>query len=149
MTMNLKTQLTDDLKAAMKSGDVIRKDTIRAIKSAIKNTEIDTGETLSDEGVLAVLTKQAKQRRDSIEQFKKAERFDLSEQEEKELAIIEAYLPKQLSDDEITARAKAVIKDLGVDNMRGMGQVMQQLSKDLAGIADGKRISQIVRTLLG
>lgn len=146
--MDLKTQLTNDLKSAMRNGNVIRKDTIRALKSAIKNAEIDSGETLSDAGVLKILTKQAKQRKDSIEQFEKAERFDLSEQEKKELAIIEDYLPKQLSDDDITARAKSVIEELGVDNMRGMGQVMQRLSKDLAGIADGKRISQIVRSLL-
>lgn len=146
--MDLKTQLTEDLKSAMKSGDVIRKDTIRALKSAIKNAEIDSGKTLSAEGVLGVLVKQAKQRKDSIEQFNQANRTDLAAQEEKELAVIEAYLPKQLSDDEITARAKLVIEAMGVENMRGMGQVMQQLSKDLAGIADGKRISQIVRGLL-
>lgn len=146
--MDLKTQLTEDLKSALKSGDVIRKDTIRALKSAIKNAEIDSGEALSDEGILGVLIKQAKQRKDSIEQFNQANRFDLSEQEEKELAVIETYLPKQLSDDEITARAKGVIETLGVDSMRGMGQVMQQLSKDLTGIADGKRISRIVRGLL-
>lgn len=146
--MDLKTQLTEDLESAMKSGDVIHKDTIRALKSAIKNAEINSGEALSDEGVLSVLVKQAKQRKDSIEQFNQANRTDLAEQEEKELAVIEAYLPKQLSDDEISARAKLVIETLGVENMRGMGQVMQQLSKDLAGIADGKRISQIVRGLL-
>ena len=146
--MDLKTQLTNDLKTAMKSGDVVRKDTIRALKSAIKNAEIAGGDTLSDEDVLKVLIKQAKQRKDPIEQFRKANRLDLSEQEEKELAVIEAYLPKQLSDDEIAERAKLVIADLGIDNMKGMGQVMQRLSKDLAGIADGKRISQVVRALL-
>ena len=146
--MDLKTQLTNDLKTAMKSGDVVRKDTIRALKSAIKNAEIAGGDALSDEDVLKVLIKQAKQRKDPIEQFRKANRLDLSEQEEKELAVIEAYLPKQLSDDEIAERAKLVIADLGIDNMKGMGQVMQRLSKDLAGIADGKRISQVVRALL-
>ncbi len=146
--MDIKTKLTNDLKDAMKSGDVTRKETIRLLRGAIKNAEIDGGHPLDDAETLAILSKQAKQRRDSIEQYTQAGRLDLVEQEQAELEIIETYLPKQLSDEEITARAKAVIAELGVTDMKGMGQVMKQLSAELKGVADGKRISQIVRGLL-
>ncbi len=146
--MDIKTQLTNDLKAAMKSGDTTRKETVRLLRGAIKNAEINAGHPLSDDEALAVIAKQAKQRRDSIEQYKQANRQDLVAAEQAELEIIEAYLPAQLSDEEITARARAVIAELGVSDMKGMGQVMKQLSQELKGVADGKRISQIVRGLL-
>ncbi len=147
--MDIKTQLTNDLKEAMKSGDAVRKETVRLLRGAIKNAEIDAGHPFSDEEALAVIAKQAKQRRDSIEQYKQANRADLVAEEEAELAVIESYLPAQLSDEEITARAQAVIAELGVTDMKGMGQVMKRLSAELKGVADGKRISQIVRGLLG
>ncbi len=146
--MDIKTQLTNDLKEAMKSGDTTRKETVRLLRGAIKNAEINAGHPLSDEEALAVIAKQAKQRRDSIEQYKQANRQDLVAEEQAELAIIESYLPAQLSDEEITARAQAVIAELGVSDMKGMGQVMKRLSQELRGVADGKRISQIVRGLL-
>lgn len=146
--MDIKTQLTADLKEAMKSGDTVRKETVRWLRGAIKNAEIDAGHPLDDAAVLAVIAKQAKQRRDSIRQYKDAGRDDLVAQEQAELNIIEGYLPRQLSDEEITERAKAAIAALGVSDMKGMGQVMKQLSAELQGVADGKRISQIVRQLL-
>lgn len=146
--MSLREQLTNDLKSAMKSGNVIQKDTIRALRGAIRNVEIDTGQELNDAEILSVINKQAKQRRDSIEQYRQADRIDLVEQEEAELKIIEVYLPQQLSDEEITIKAKAVIAELGVTDMKGMGTVMQRLTGNLKDVADGKRISIIVRTLL-
>jgi hypothetical protein len=97
---------------------------------------------------LEVISKQAKQRRDSVEQYQKAARMDLVEQEQQELDIIETYLPRQLSDEEITVRAKTAITELGVMDMKGMGPVMKLLTSELKGRADGKRISQIVRQLL-
>ncbi len=146
--MSLKQQLIDDMKQAMKSGDTLTRDTIRTLNSAIKNVEIDTRKDLTDEETLAVIAKQAKQRRDSITEYEKANRPDLSEQEAQELGIIEIYLPQQLSDAEITTKAEAVIATLSVSNMKGMGLVMKQLTTDLKGVADGKRISAIVRDLL-
>jgi uncharacterized protein YqeY len=146
--MTLKDQLTQDLKDAMRQGDELKKNTIRYIRSAIKNMEIDVGHDLSDQEVMAVLVKQAKQRRDSMEQFQQGNRPDLVEQEEKELVLIETYLPQPLSDEEIKTRAQAVITELGVTDMKGMGQVMGRLSKEMQGVADGKRISEIVRALL-
>ncbi len=137
-----------DLKIAMKSGDTFRRDTIRSLRSAIKKVEIDTRKILSNEEVIAIIGKQAKQRRDSIVQFQQGNRSDLVEQESHELAIIEEYLPKQLSDEEITGHAKTAIAELEAKSMRDMGTVMKRLTTDLKGIADGKRISQIVKSLL-
>jgi len=146
--MNLKDQLTQDLKAAMKAGAGLKKETVRLLRSAIRNAEIDRGHELSDEETLAVLSKQAKQRRDSIDQYRQAGRADLAEREAQELAVINAYLPRQLSDDEIADRATAVIAELGVSGMAAMGPVMKRLAAELQGQADGKRISRIVRALL-
>ena len=146
--MDIRTKLTDDLKTAMKSGDTVRKETVRLLRGAIKNAEIDAGHPLTDEQALAIVAKQAKQRRDSIKQYLQANRSDLAETEQAELAIIEAYLPRQLTDEEISERASAVIAELGVSDMKGMGQAMGRLSQALKGIADGQRISQIVRGLL-
>ncbi|HEY85910.1 MAG TPA: GatB/YqeY domain-containing protein [Chloroflexi bacterium] len=146
--MNLKDKLTNDLKEAMKSGDQVKKDTVRALRGAIRNAEIDSRRDLSNEEILAIINKQGKQRRDSIEQYQKANRGDLVEREQQELAIIEVYLPQQLSDDEIRARVETAIAELGVNNMQGIGLVMKHLTGELKGRADGKRISQIVRELL-
>ena len=146
--MDVKQQLMADLKVAMKDGDSIRRDTIRALRSAIRNVEIDTGHDVSDDEALAVLAKQAKQRRDSIEQFQQAGRTDLVQEEQQQLDIIETYLPQQLTDAEIEARARTTIAELGVADMTGMGKVMGRLSQEMKGVADGKRISNIVRSLL-
>lgn len=146
--MDLKQKLADDLKIAMKSGNLIQKTTIRTLLSEIRKAEIDSKSELTNEEVLNVISKQAKQRRDSIEQYQKAGRVDLLEQEQQELTVIGAYLPQQLSDDEITERAKAVILELQATNMKAMGSVMKHLTSELKGVADGKRISKIVRELL-
>ena len=146
--MRLKDQLTNDLKEAMKSGDRVKKETVRALRGAIRNVEIDSRRDLTDEEILDIINKQAKQRRDSIEQYQKANRSDLVEQEQQELAIIEAYLPQQLTDAEIKTRVETAIAELGVSDMKGMGPVMKRLTVELKGRADGKRISQLVRELL-
>ena len=146
--MSLKDQLTNDLKEAMKSGEQVKKETVRALRGAIRNVEIDSRRDLTDEEILDIINKQAKQRRDSIEQYQKANRSDLVEQEQQELAIIEAYLPQQLTDAEIKTRVETAIAELGVSDMRGMGPVMKRLTVELKGRADGKRISQLVRELL-
>lgn len=106
------------------------------------------GHELSDDEALVVLVKQAKQRQDSIEQFQQAGRTDLVEEEQQQLEIIETYLPQQLADEEIEARARTVIAELGVTDMKGMGKVMGRLSPEMRGVADGKRISDTVRRLL-
>lgn len=146
--MSLTEQLTQDLKNAMKEGDTTRRNTIRLLRSAIKNAEIDKGRALSEAELLDVVAKQAKQRRDSIQEYEKAGRSDLVEQEQAELEILEGYLPRQLAEGEIRARAEAAIAELGVSGMTGMGQVMQRLMAELKGQADGKVVNQVVRDLL-
>jgi len=146
--MTLLDQLNADVKSAMKSGDKFRTETLRNLKSAIKYAEIEAGGSLSDGDVQAVVAKQAKQRRDSIAEFEKAGRTDLVEKEAAELALLQTYLPEQLSEEAITEKAKAVIAELGVTNMKGMGQVMKQLMPQLQGQADGKVVSNVVRQLL-
>jgi uncharacterized protein YqeY len=146
--MGLKDQLNNDLKDAMRSKDKVRTETLRSLKSAIKYAEIEAGQDFDDEGVIGVINKQAKQRRDSIAEFEKAQRTDLVEKETAELTILEQYLPAQLSPEVIKSRAEAVIAELGVTDMKGMGPVMQRLMADFQGQADGKVVNQIVRELL-
>lgn len=146
--MSLKDQLNEDLKSAMKGGEKIRTETLRSLKSAIKYAEIQAGNDLDDNGVLGVVKQQAKQRRDSIAEFEKGNRADLIEKEAAELAVLERYLPAQLPEAEIEAKARAVIVALGVTDAKGTGQVMKQLMAELKGQADGSVINQVVRRLL-
>lgn len=146
--MGILDQINSDLKHAMKSGDKFQVTTLRSVKSAIKYAEIEAGGSLHNAAILDVLSKEAKQRRDSIAEFEKAGRTDLIEIEVHELRIIEHYLPAQLSEDEIREKAQAVISELNVTNMRGMGQVMKRVMADLKGRADGKVVNQVVRQLL-
>jgi uncharacterized protein YqeY len=146
--MSLKDQLNEDLKSAMKGGEKVRTETLRSLKSAIKYAEIQAGKELDDEGVLGVIRQQAKQRRDSITEFEKGNRADLIEKEAAELVVLEHYLPAQLPEAEIEAKAKAVIAALGVTDAKGTGQVMKQLMAELKGQADGGTINRVVRRLL-
>jgi uncharacterized protein len=149
--MTLEERLDADLKDAMRSGDTTRKLAIRAVKTAITEAKVAGTEvkTLNDADVLAIITKQVKQRRDSIIEYNKGGRPDLAAQEEAEIAVLEVYLPRQLSEAEIRERAQAVIAELGVTDMKGFGSVMKRLSADLRGIADGQSINRVVRELLG
>lgn len=146
--MSLKDQLNEDLKTSLKSGDKLRTETLRSLKSAVKYAEIEAGHELDDQGVIGVIIQQAKQRRDSITEFEKAKRVDLIEKETAELAVLTQYLPAQLSEAEIEARATAVIAELGVTDAKGLGLVMKRLTTELKGQADGKAINQVVRRLL-
>lgn len=146
--MTTKEQINDHLKDSMRSGDKFRTETLRGLKSAIRYAEIEAGTELDEAAVTAVIIKQAKQRRDSITEFEKAGRADLVEQEVNQLKILETYLPTQLSEEEVRARAQTVINELGVTDAAGMGQVMKRLTAELKGQADGKLISQVVRQLL-
>ena len=148
--MSLLDKLNDDLKAAMRGGDQARKLTLRAVKTAVRQEEVsgDKARTLTDEEILGVIAKQAKQRRDAIEEFTKGDRPDLVKEEEIELAILEAYLPAQLTREQIVEQAKEVIADVGATSPRQMGLVMRPLMEALRGQADGKLVSQVVQELL-
>ncbi|GAB4322830.1 MAG: hypothetical protein Kow0010_03790 [Dehalococcoidia bacterium] len=144
----LKDTLQEDLKQAMRARDETRKSTVRMLIAAVKNAEIAAGKPLSDEEVVGVLQKQAKQRRESITEFEKGNRQDLVQRERAELELIEAYLPAQADPAEIEAAARKLIADTGATGPRDIGKVMPSLMKQFAGRADGKQISEIVRGLL-
>jgi uncharacterized protein YqeY len=146
--MELKEQLIADRKQAMLDGDNNKRDTLQMALAAIKQIEVDERKTLNEEEVQAVVAKQAKQRRESIADAEKAGRTDLAEREKGELAIIEAYLPQMMAEDQIRQIASEVIAEVGATSLKEMGSVMGQLIPRLQGKADGRVVSAIVRQLL-
>lgn len=146
--MNLRTEIKDAIKEAMKAKDVVTRDALRLLDSAMKQIEVDERKELSDEDVIAIIQKQVKQRNDSVTQYREAGRDDLAEKEQSEIDIFSKYLPKQLSDEELEVKVKGIIESVGATTMKDMGKVMGAASKELAGIADGKRINACVKTLL-
>jgi len=147
--MPLKNQITEDMKSAMKAGDKDRLKTVRLIMAAIKQVEVDQRIEIDDAGVLSVLEKMVKQRRDSVEQFEKGGRDDLAAIEKAEIEVLEAYLPEQLSADEITALVDEIIAATGAEGMRDMGKVMGQIKARAAGRADMGAVSATVKERLG
>jgi uncharacterized protein YqeY len=129
--MSLKSQITDDMKSAMKAGEKDRLKVVRLILAAIKQVEVDKRLELDDGGVLAVLNKMVKQRRDSIEQFEKGNREDLAAIERGEIEILETYLPEQMSTDDLTALVDEVIAATGAESIRDMGKVMGPVKERL------------------
>jgi len=146
--MSVMQKLKDDLKVAMREKDILKRDTIRLIMSAVKQIEVDERREVSEEDLIKILQKAVKQREDAIGFAKEGGRDDLVEANEKEIAILKEYLPKQLSDDELKEKLKAIIAEVGATSMKEMGKVMGVASKKLAGKADGKRINAIVKELL-
>ena len=141
----LRIQLQDEMKAAMKSGDKRRLGIIRLIRAAIKQREVDERIELDDTQVLLVLDKMVKQRRDSVEQFEKAGRTELADQEKFEIGIIQEYLPAQLSEDEISALITEAITATGAESMKDMGKVMGMLKPKLQGRADMGAVSGLIK----
>jgi uncharacterized protein YqeY len=146
--MSLKEQLRSDMADAMRTGDKEKRDTLRLLLAAVKQVEIDEQKELTDDDVVEVLNKQAKQRRESIADYGAAGREDLVHEEEAQLAIIETYLPTQLSREQITELAGQVIADIGAESPEDMGQVMGRLMPQVKGIADGRLVNEVVRELL-
>ena len=147
--MGLREQLREDLKDAMRAQDATRRGTIRMLEAAIKNAEIEKrGKELEDPDILAILQRQLKQRRDSIEQFERGGRKDLADIERAEIEVIRAYLPEQLSEDDIEAAAKRIIGRTGATGPGDRGKVMGPLMQELRGKADGSAVNSIVSRLL-
>ena len=146
--MSLKQQLQSDLKQAIRDGDTGRKSAIRLALTAITNAEVKKQRELDDTEILALLSREAKQRRESVEEYRKAGRVDLVAQEEAELQILLSYMPAQMSRDEIVDRAREVIAEVGATSPAQMGAVMRRLMPALRGRADGRVVSEIVRDLL-
>ena len=148
--MSLKEQLTEDMKAAMRAKDEgkQRLGVIRLVRGAIRQVEIDSKKELGDDDVVAIISKEVKQRRDSIEEFKKGGREDLVAQNEAEIAILMAYLPEQLGEAEVRELVKAAITESGAASPKDMGKVMKVLMPKVKGKADGKLVNNLVKELL-
>ena len=146
--MSLKGQIIEDMKSAMKAGDKDRLKVVRLMLSAVKQIEIDKRIEIDDDGVLAVLGKMVKQRRDSVEQFEKGDREDLAKIERDEIAILEQYLPAQLSAQELASLIDEAIKASGAASIRDMGKVMGQIKAKAAGRADMGAVSAAVKERL-
>lgn len=146
---SLRERLRDDLKDAMRARDATRRGTIRLVEAAIKNAEIEKrGGELSEQDIQAILQRQVKQRQDSIEQYEQAGRSDLADVERAEIAVIEAYLPQQMSRAEIEAAAREAIQKTGASGPSDRGKVMGQLMPQLRGQADGAIVNAVVSELL-
>ena len=146
--MSLKNTILNDIKEAMKAKDIKKRDALRLLSSAIKQIEVDERKELSDADIIKIIQKQVKQRNDSITQYKQANRDDLAEKELEEIKYYENYLPKQLTDEELQEKISTIISKTGASSMKDMGKVMGLASKELSGLADGKRISDMVKQLL-
>lgn len=145
---SIQTRMQDDMKAAMRGGDTATRDALRYVLAALKNAEIDRRGTLSTDDEVGVLRKMKKQLTDSIDQFRAGGRDDLAEREAAQLAVLERYLPAELSDDELAAIVDAAIGEVGASSMKDMGKVMPVLLARLGSSVDGRRISQAARDRL-
>jgi uncharacterized protein len=150
--MGLKEKISEDMKTAMKSGDKFRLETLRTLRAVLLEKEIEkrggpVGVTVDDE--ISVLTAAAKKRRESIEMFEKGGRKDLVDQETRELAIIQEFLPKQMTMDEVAALVTSVIAETGAASAADFGKVMPTVMKQVRGKADGKAVQELVKKLLG
>ncbi len=146
--MSLKEQLNEDLKTAMRNKEVVKRDSIRAINTMIKQIEVDERKELNDEDVIKLIQKGIKQREEAISQYKAASRDDLVQKEQEQVDVFMLYLPKQLSDEELEAGMKEIIAETGATSVKDMGKVMGAATKKFAGVADGKRINEMVKKLL-
>ena len=146
--MSLREKIDDDLKEAMRNRDALRRSVLRNLRSEFHNQEIAAQAALDDDGILSVLSKQAQQRRESIEAFTKGERADLVEKEKAELAIILEYLPAQMTRDEIAEVASSAIEEVGAQGPGDMGKVMGSVMPRVRGRAEGREVSAVVSELL-
>ncbi len=146
--MGLKEKIDQELKEAMRSKDERKLSALRMLKTAIRRAEVDKMRELTDDEIIAVIADEAKKRREAIEEFTRGGREDLALQEKEELAVLESYLPKPLSREEIEEMARQAIKEVGATSPRQMGQVMKVLMPRVRGRADGSLVSKIVQELL-
>jgi len=144
----LKEQLLNDLKAAMRDKDEIKKNTVQMVRAAILQVEKDKGVELEDSKIIDIIAKESKKRKDAAIEFEKSGREDLITQNNKELEVLSVYLPKQLSKEEITVIVKNVISKVGATSIKDMGAVMKGAKEEIGVAADGKTINEVVKELL-
>ncbi len=146
--MTLKAQISEDMKTAMRAKDSVRLGAIRLLQSAIKQREVDERIELSDADVITVIEKMLKQRRDSIAAFESANRTDLADIEKFEVSVLQTYMPKQLSDDELNQIITQVIADSGATGAKDMGKVVGLVRPLVAGVADMGKVSGLIKSRL-
>lgn len=145
----LKEKLLEDLKQAMKEKNVNRKNVVQMVRTVILQVEKDKGIDVTDEQILNIIAKELKTRKDSLADFQKAGRADLINQVNEEISVLEEYLPKQLSDEELKEKVKEIITKVGATTIKDMGNVMKTAKTEIGAKADGKRINEVVKELLG
>lgn len=144
----LKEKLLEDLKSAMKEKNVNKKNAVQMVRTAILQIEKDKGVEVTDEQIIDIIAKEVKKRKDSIADFEKAQRQDLIDQINDEIAALEVYLPKQLTDDELETKIKAIIEKVDAKDIKDLGKVMKEAKTEIGAQADGRRINETVRKLL-
>lgn len=143
--MSLKEKLQEDLKSSMKNKDTIKKSVVTLIRAAIKQYEVDNRVELADDAIIDIISKQLKQRKDSLAEFEKANRDDLIEETKSEIQVLEGYLPQQLSEEELEKIVIETIDEVGATSMKDMGKIMSTIKPKTAGRADGRKINELVK----
>ncbi|MGH2326831.1 GatB/YqeY domain-containing protein [Campylobacter taeniopygiae] len=146
--MTLKEQILNDIKEAMKQKNDFKRDVLRTLNAALKQVEIDQRITLDDEKIFKIIIGEIKKRKDTVELYTKGGREDLAQKENDEIAILEIYLPKQLSDEELKSALKKIIEKLGVSSLKEQGLVMKEAKEEFGARVDGKRLNTILREML-
>jgi len=146
--MALKERIMDDLKKAMKERNEVKVRTLRMVIASIKNWEVENTKEIDDDGMITVLTKEAKRRKEAIEEYRKAGREDLAKAEEEELKIIESYLPERMSEEEIKELVLKTIEEVKATSPKDLGKVMKVIMPKVKGRADGKLVNEMVRKIL-
>lgn len=145
----LKEKLMEDLKESMKNKDVIRKNTVQMVRAAILQIEKDKGIEVEDDKILEIIAKEVKTKKDALKDFEKAERQDLIDQTNQEIAILQEYLPKQLSREEIKVELEKIIAEIGATSMKEMGAIMKEAKAKMGASADGKKINEVAKEIMG
>ena len=143
--MSLKEKLQEDLKSSMKNKDTVKKSVVTLIRAAIKQHEVDNRVELADDAIIDIISKQLKQRKDSLAEFVKANRDDLVEETKSEIQVLEGYLPQQLSEEELEKIVIETIAEVGATSMKDMGKIMAAIKPKTAGRTDGRKINELVK----
>lgn len=145
----LKEKLMEDLKEAMRSKNEIKKNTVQMVRAAILQIEKDKGIQVEDDRILEIIAKEVKSKRDALKDFEKAERQDLIDQTNQEIAVLQEYLPKQLSREEIKVELEKIIAEVGATSMKDMGAIMKEAKAKMGASADGKTINEVAKEIMG
>ena len=145
----LKEKLMEDLKESMKNKDVIRKNTIQMVRAAILQIEKDKGIEVEDDRILEIISKEVKTKKDVLKDFEKAERQDLIDQTNQEISVLQEYLPKQLSREEVKTEVEKIIAEIGATSMKDMGAIMKEAKAKMGASAEGKTINEVAKEIMG